>query len=92
MAAMQKNTCCRSPEAGRRIERVAREVSWLLAERAKLSRHNKAINYMFEKEDRWQAFTGFPIIFILHQHCPQPACHAVCKCNDQNHAGFLVTS
>ena len=35
---------------------------WLLAERAKLSRHNnvaKAINYMFEKEGRWQAFTAF---------------------------------
>ncbi len=35
---------------------------WLQAERAKLSRHNKvakAINYMFEKEGRWQAFTAF---------------------------------
>ena len=35
---------------------------WLLAERAKLSRHNKvakAINYMFEKDDRWRAFTAF---------------------------------
>ena len=35
---------------------------WLLAERAKLSRHNKvakAINYMFEKDGRWQAFTAF---------------------------------
>lgn len=35
---------------------------WLLAERAKLSRHNKvakAINYMFEKEGRWLAFTAF---------------------------------
>jgi hypothetical protein len=35
---------------------------WLLAERAKLSRHNKvakAINDMFEKEGRWQAFTAF---------------------------------
>lgn len=35
---------------------------WLLAERAKLSRHNKvakAINSMFEKEGRWQAFTAF---------------------------------
>lgn len=35
---------------------------WLLAERAKLSRHNKvakAINYLFEKEGRWQAFTAF---------------------------------
>lgn len=33
---------------------------WLLAERAKLSSHNKvakAINYMFEKEGRWEAFT-----------------------------------
>ncbi len=35
---------------------------WLLAERAKLSRHNKvakAINYIFEKDGRWQAFTAF---------------------------------
>jgi transposase len=35
---------------------------WLLAERAKLSRHNKvtkAINYMFEKDSRWKAFTAF---------------------------------
>ncbi len=35
---------------------------WLLEERAKMSRHNKvakAINYMFEKEDSWQAFTAF---------------------------------
>lgn len=35
---------------------------WLLAERAGMSRHNpvaKAINYMFEKEGRWEAFTRF---------------------------------
>ena len=35
---------------------------WLQEERAKLSRHNKvakAINYMFEKDGRWQAFTAF---------------------------------
>jgi transposase len=35
---------------------------WLLAERAQLSKHNpvaKAINYMFEKEGRWKAFTRF---------------------------------
>ncbi|SDP25434.1 IS66 C-terminal element [Sulfitobacter litoralis] len=35
---------------------------WLQEERAKLSRHNKvakAINYMFEKAGRWQAFTAF---------------------------------
>ena len=35
---------------------------WLQEERAKLSRHNKvakAINYMFEKHGRWQAFTAF---------------------------------
>ena len=35
---------------------------WLKEERAKLSRHNKvakAINYMFEKRGRWQAFTAF---------------------------------
>ncbi|MCZ7677235.1 MAG: IS66 family transposase [Roseovarius sp.] len=35
---------------------------WLLAERARLSGHNnvaKAINYMFEKDGRWQAFTAF---------------------------------
>ncbi len=35
---------------------------WLQKERAKLSRHNKvakAINYMFEKDGRWKAFTAF---------------------------------
>ncbi|MEN8742673.1 MAG: transposase, partial [Phaeobacter gallaeciensis] len=35
---------------------------WLQEERTKLSRHNKvakAINYMFEKHGRWQAFTAF---------------------------------
>ena len=35
---------------------------WLHEERAKLSRHNKvakAINYMFEKDGRWKAFTAF---------------------------------
>ena len=35
---------------------------WLQEERAKLSRHNKvakAINYMFEKDGRWKAFTAF---------------------------------
>ena len=35
---------------------------WLLSERAQLSKHNpvaKAINYMFEKEGRWEAFTRF---------------------------------
>jgi hypothetical protein len=35
---------------------------WLQEERAKLSKHNKvakAINYMFEKDGRWQAFTAF---------------------------------
>ena len=35
---------------------------WQQEERAKLSRHNKvakAINYMFEKDGRWKAFTAF---------------------------------
>jgi len=35
---------------------------WLVAERAQMSKHNpvaKAINYMFEKEGRWEAFTRF---------------------------------
>lgn len=35
---------------------------WLLAERAGMSKHNpvaRAINYMFEKEGRWAAFTRF---------------------------------
>ncbi|MCW0232498.1 MAG: IS66 family transposase [Ferrovibrio sp.] len=35
---------------------------WLRAERAQMSKHNpiaKAINYMFEKEGRWEAFTSF---------------------------------
>jgi transposase len=35
---------------------------WLRAERARMSKHNsvaKAINYMFEEDGRWQAFTRF---------------------------------
>lgn len=35
---------------------------WLRAERARMSKHNpvaKAINYMFEGDGRWEAFTGF---------------------------------
>jgi transposase len=35
---------------------------WLLAQRSQMSRHNpvtKAINYMLDKDDRWQAFTRF---------------------------------
>jgi transposase len=35
---------------------------WLLAERAGMSKHNpvaRAINYMFEKDGRWEAFTRF---------------------------------
>ena len=35
---------------------------WLLAERARMSKHNpvaKAINYLFEKAGRWDAFTRF---------------------------------
>jgi transposase len=35
---------------------------WLRSERARMSKHNpvaKAINYMFEEEGRWEAFTRF---------------------------------
>ncbi len=35
---------------------------WLRAERAQMSKHNpvaKAINYMFEEDGRWEAFTRF---------------------------------
>ena len=35
---------------------------WLRAERARISKHNpvaKAINYMFEEDGRWEAFTRF---------------------------------
>jgi hypothetical protein len=35
---------------------------WLMAQRSQMSKHNpvaKAINYMFEKEGRWEAFTRF---------------------------------
>lgn len=35
---------------------------WLMAQRTQMSRHNpvaKAINYMFEKEGRWEAFARF---------------------------------
>ncbi len=36
---------------------------WLRAERARMSKHNpvaKAINYMFEEDGRWDAFTSVP--------------------------------
>ncbi len=35
---------------------------WLMAQRSQMSKHNpvaKAINYMFEKDGRWEAFTRF---------------------------------
>ena len=35
---------------------------WMRAERARMSKHNpvaKAINYMFEQDGRWDAFTRF---------------------------------
>ena len=35
---------------------------WLMAQRSRMSKHNpvaKAINYMFEKDGRWEAFTRF---------------------------------
>ena len=35
---------------------------WLRSERARMSKHNpvaKAINYMFEEDGRWEAFTRF---------------------------------
>ncbi len=35
---------------------------WLMAQRSQMSKHNpvaKAINYMFEKDARWEAFTRF---------------------------------
>lgn len=35
---------------------------WLGAERARMSKHSpvaKAINYMFEEDGRWEAFTRF---------------------------------
>jgi transposase len=51
-------------EARQRLARPLIEElqNWLLAERAQISKHNpvaKAINYMFEKEGRWDAFTRF---------------------------------
>lgn len=51
-------------EARQRLSRPLVEAlhDWLLAERARLSKHNpvaKAINYMFEKAGRWDAFTRF---------------------------------
>jgi hypothetical protein len=51
-------------EARQRLSRpLARDLhGWLLAERARMSKHNpvaKAINYMFEKQGRWAAFTRF---------------------------------
>ncbi|WP_313611039.1 IS66 family transposase, partial [Rhizobium sp.] len=42
---------------------IAEELyDWLMAQRSQMSKHNpvaKAINYMFEKEGRWEAFTRF---------------------------------
>ncbi|WP_285772637.1 IS66 family transposase, partial [Rhizobium dioscoreae] len=35
---------------------------WLIVQRSQMSKHNpvaKAINYMFEKDGRWDAFTRF---------------------------------
>ncbi|WP_285772626.1 IS66 family transposase, partial [Rhizobium dioscoreae] len=35
---------------------------WLIVQRSQMSKHNpvaKAINYMFEKDGRWEAFTRF---------------------------------
>ena len=51
-------------EARQRLSRPLVEAlhDWLLAERARMSKHNpvaKAINYMFEKAGRWDAFTRF---------------------------------
>ena len=51
-------------EARQRLSRPLVETlhDWLLAERARMSKHNpvaKAINYMFEKAGRWDAFTRF---------------------------------
>jgi transposase len=51
-------------EARQRLSRplVGDLHGWLLAERARMSKHNpvaKAINYMFEKQGRWAAFTRF---------------------------------
>ena len=51
-------------EARQRLSRPLVEAlrDWLLAERSKMSKHNpvtKAINYMFEKAGRWEAFTRF---------------------------------
>ena len=50
--------------ARQRLSRPSVEAlhDWLLAERARMSKHNpvaKAINYMFEKAGRWDAFTRF---------------------------------
>ena len=51
-------------EARQRLSRPLVEAlhDWLLAERARMSKHNpvaKAINYLFEKAGRWDAFTRF---------------------------------
>ena len=51
-------------EARQRLSRPLAEAlhDWLLAERARMSKHNpvaKAINYLFEKAGRWDAFTRF---------------------------------
>ena len=51
-------------EARQRLSRPLAEAlhGWLLAERARMSKHNpvaKAINYLFEKAGRWDAFTRF---------------------------------
>lgn len=51
-------------EARHRLSRPLVEElhDWMLAERAQMSRHNpvaKAINYMHDKDGRWDAFTRF---------------------------------
>jgi transposase len=51
-------------DARQRLVRLMVEYlhDWLRAERARMSKHNpvaKAINYMFEEDGRWEAFTRF---------------------------------
>lgn len=51
-------------DARQRLVRPMMEAlyDWMRAERARMSKHNpvaKAINYMFEEQGRWEAFTRF---------------------------------
>lgn len=57
--SVEERLAARQQHARPRVEELH---EWLMAQRSQMSKHNpvaKAINYMFEKEGRWDAFTRF---------------------------------